>query len=217
MAKLQQSFYLRSDVLAISRELLGKALLTRLRLPRELATATARHARRDTEVVTGGIIVETEAYAGPEDRASHAYGNRRTKRTEIMFAEGGVAYCYLCYGIHCLFNIVTHRAGVPHAILVRAIEPTHGIEIMLRRRNKKALCRDVAGGPGALTRALGIDTSHNGVRLTGNRIWIEDPGVTVAPSTIEASRRVGVHYAGPDARLPWRFRIRNSPWTSKAR
>jgi len=201
VTKLQKSFYVRSDILAISRELLGKILYT----------------RRDTEVVTGGIIVETEAYAGPEDRASHAYGNRRTKRTEVMFAEGGVAYCYLCYGIHCLFNIVTHREGVPNAILVRAVQPTHGIDTMLQRRGKRSLCREVAGGPGVLTTALGIDTSHNGVGLTGTRIWLEDEGVVPDPADIEATPRVGVHYAGADARLPWRFRIRNSPWTSRAK
>jgi len=211
VAKLQQSFYLRSDVLSISRELLGKRILTRL--PMSDAPGTG-HSRA---VLTGGTIVETEAYAGPEDRASHAYGNRRTKRTEIMYAEGGVAYCYLCYGIHCLFNIVTHRAGVPHAVLVRALQPTHGVNAMLQRREKPSLCRDVAGGPGALTVALGINTSHNGVSLTGTRIWLEDAGITPAQADIESTRRVGVQYAGADAQLPWRFRIRNSPWTSKAR
>ena len=163
------------------------------------------------------MIVETEAYRGPEDRASHAYGHRRTKRNEVMYLDGGISYAYQCYGIHALFNIVTHKADSPHAVLVRAIEPIYGIDIMLRRRSKEVLDRTVAGGPGALTEALGINLSHNGLPLISSSIWIEDRGIEILPENIVASPRVGVDYAGEDAKLPWRFRIRDSKWTSKAK
>ncbi len=198
MAKLGLPFYQRSDVVAIAREMLGKYLLTRL----------------GGEGVTGGRIVETEAYAGPEDRASHAHGNRRTARTETMFREGGVAYVYLCYGMHCLLNVVTHGEGVPHAVLIRAVEPRIGVKTMMARRKRAVLDRRVAGGPGLLTAALGVGLECNGCSLTGKGIWLEDRGDGVADNEVVAGPRVGVQYAGWDARLPWRFRIRNSPWTS---
>ena len=198
MAKLSLAFYRRTDVVAISRELLGKYLF----------------ARVPGVGLAGGRIVETEAYAGPEDRASHAHGNRRTSRTEIMFHAGGVAYVYLCYGMHALVNVVTGIAGVPHAILLRAVEPTHGIDLMLARRGRKQVGRRLTGGPGMMSQALGIDTSCNGLSLRGGRIWIEDRGSDVAEEDIVASPRVGVDYAGADAAWPWRFRIRASRWTS---
>lgn len=198
MAKLGLRFYRREDVVAIARELLGKYLLTRL----------------GGAEVTGGPIVETEAYAGPEDRASHAHGNRRTARTETMFREGGVAYVYLCYGMHCLLNVVTHGEGVPHAVLIRAIEPRIGVKTMMARRRRRELDRRVAGGPGMLTEALGVGLECNGCSLTGTGIWMEDRGDRIAARDVVAGERVGVQYAGPDAALPWRFRIRNSPWTS---
>ena len=111
------------------------------------------------------MIIETEAYAGPEDKASHAYGNRRTKRTEVMFHKGGVAYVYLCYGIHSLFNVVTNQEGTPHAVLIRAIQPEIGIETMLKRRGKTKLDNTLTNGPGSLAKALGIGLKHNGVKL----------------------------------------------------
>ena len=114
-------FYQKSETLQIAQMLLGKHLFTSFE-----------------GQLTGGIIIETEAYKGAEDKASHAYHNRRTKRTEIIFALGGVAYVYFYYGMHHLFNIVTHKEGVPHAILIRALKPTHGMEtVLLRRKNKK--------------------------------------------------------------------------------
>ena len=200
MARLKRAFFLRSDVVQISRDLLGKYLFTRL----------------PGAAVTGGRIVETEAYAGPVDRASHAYGNRRTARTEVMFHAGGVAYVFFLYGRHSLLNVVTNVAGVPHAILLRAIEPTRGIATMLRRRGLRRLDRTLTAGPGRLTKALGIDTRHDGLSLLGKVIWIEDRGEAVPGDQLRASPRIGVHYAGPDAALPWRFRIRNSMWTSSA-
>ena len=201
MAKLKRAFFLRPDVVRISRELLGKYVFTRM----------------PGAEVTGGRIVETEAYAGPEDRASHAYGNRRTARTEVMYRQGGVAYVYSCYGMHSLLNVVTNAEGIPHAILIRAMEPTHGLATMLQRRGKARLDRTLTAGPGVLTQALGIDTRHNGLSLAGNVIWLEDRGVKVPPEDVVAGARIGVQYAGSHARRPWRFRLRSSAWTSVAR
>jgi DNA-3-methyladenine glycosylase len=199
MAKLGLSFYRQTDVVAIARELLGLHLFTR-------AVGGG---------LTGGRIVETEAYSGPEDRASHAYGNRRTARTEVMFHAGGVTYVYFCYGMHSLLNVVTGVEGVPHAILIRALEPTCGLTAMLARRGLKQADRRLTGGPGRLAEALGIDTDWSGMSLTGNRIWIEDRGNRPAEEEIVAGPRVGVAYSGIDAALPWRFRIRASQWTSR--
>ncbi len=192
MSKLLREFYVRPSVVQIAKDLLGKYLLTRLE-----------------DTVTGGMIVETEAYAGPEDRASHAYNSRRTSRTEIMFHEGGVAYVYLCYGIHHLFNIVTNVEGIPHAVLIRAIEPTDGVELMLRRRNMKEVSPKLSGGPGTLTQALGIKTTQTQTDLTGEQIWLEDRGFLVPEDEIIAGPRVGVSYAGEDAENPWRFQLKN--------
>jgi DNA-3-methyladenine glycosylase len=200
VARLKLPFFLQSDVVSVGRQLLGKHLFTRI----------------DGGPLTGGIIVEAEAYAGPEDWASHAHGNRRTPRTEVMYARGGVAYVYLCYGIHSLFNVITNEAEVPHAVLIRAIEPTHGLETMLERRRMNALARNLAAGPGALSQALGIRCGHSGLSLLGREIWLEDRGARVPPRAIVAGPRVGVGYAGADAKRPWRFRIRGSPWTSRA-
>lgn len=199
-SRIPLAFFRRPDVVAISRELLGKWVFTRL----------------PGDPVTGGRIVETEAYAGPEDRASHAYGNRRTARTETMYQAGGVAYVYFCYGMHHMLNVVTHEAGVPHAILIRAIEPTHGVETMLRRCGKRQLDRTLTSGPGRVARALGLDRRHDGVSLRGRVLWIEDGGEPVAAADVMAGPRVGVAYAGAHARRAWRFRVRHSLWTSRA-
>ena len=192
MSKLLREFYVRPSVVQIAKDLLGKYLLTLLE-----------------DTATGGMIVETEAYAGPEDRASHAYNSRRTSRTEIMFHEGGVAYVYLCYGIHHLFNIVTNVEGIPHAILIRAIEPSDGIDQMLLRRNMKEVSPKLSGGPGTLTQALGIKTTHTQTDLTDEQIWLEDRGFLVPEDEIIAGPRVGVSYAGEDAENPWRFQLKN--------
>ncbi len=191
----------------IARSLLGKGLFTRI--------GEAVGGSRSGGRLTGGIIVETEAYSGARDRASHAFGNRRTRRTEVMFREGGTSYVYLCYGIHCLFNIVTNVEGVPDAVLIRAIEPTRGINAMLKRRGKAKLDRTLAAGPGSLCQALNIGLRHSGARVTGPAIWLEH-APDVADSAVEAGPRVGVAYAGSDALKPWRFRLRDCPWTSRA-
>jgi len=196
---LPRDAYTRDDVCAIARELLGQWLETRV-----------------DGCLTAGIIVETEAYAGPDDRASHAFGNRRTSRTEPMFAQGGIAYVYRCYGIHALFNVVTGPVGLPHAVLIRAIEPVRGIATMLQRRGRAACDRRLTAGPGSLTRALGIDVCHTGVPLRGPAIRIRTGRPPPRPAAIIASPRVGIAYAGPDADRPWRYRLRDCPWTSPA-
>ena len=182
---------MREDVVQIAKDLLGKYLFTDL----------------NNEGLTGGIIVETEAYAGVNDKASHAFGNRRTNRTEVMYMEGGVAYVYLCYGIHSLFNIVTNIKDVPHAVLIRGIKPVEGLEIMLARSNKKKIDDKVGIGPGNVSKLLGIHFSHSGESITGNKIWLVDNGALISPQSMIAGPRVGVDYAGDDAFLPYRFRI----------
>ena len=199
MSKLPVDFYQRDDVLLISRELLGKVLCTNF------------HGK-----LTSGIIVETEAYAGVTDKASHAYGGRKTKRTETMYAKGGSAYIYLCYGIHHLFNIVTNKENIPHAILIRAIEPQDGFKVMLERRNKKEMNHTLTAGPGSLTQALGITIKDSGTFLMDNLIWLEDQNINYTNQDILATPRVGVQYAGKDAQNPWRFQVENSPWVSPA-
>ena len=190
--KLKSEFYLRPDVLQITEELMGKFLVTNF-----------------DGVKTSGMIVEAEAYNGPIDKASHAYNNRRTKRNEVMYAEGGVAYVYLCYGIHHLFNVVTNNKGITHAILIRAIIPTDGIDTILYRRKQK-LNKKTADGPGTLSTALGIKTEHSGLPLTGNKIWIEDRGIKFSKKDVITSPRIGVDYAGEDAKLPYRFRLKEN-------
>lgn len=198
--KLAPDFYLRTDVVQIARDLLGKVLCSNI----------------DGELCKG-IIVETEAYAGVGDKASHAYGGRHTERTKTMFGTGGAAYVYLCYGIHHLFNVVTNQEGVPHAVLVRALEPLEGIETMLARRGKKKLDHTLTSGPGSLSEAMGIHYKQSGTLLHEDLLWIEDQGIRVRRQDIIASPRVGVAYAKEDALLPYRFRIRDNPWTSKAK
>lgn len=190
--KLRRSFYLNDDVVAVSRELLGKALCTRI-----------------DGVCTEVLITETEAYAGETDKASHAFGGRRTPRTEPMYGQGGIAYVYLCYGIHHLFNVVTNVDGTPHAVLIRAATPLLGISRMLSRRNKKTQDRSLLSGPGCVAQALGIDTGMTGTDLEGDAIWIEDRGIDVSPDDISIGPRIGVDYAAEDADRPYRFRLQN--------
>jgi DNA-3-methyladenine glycosylase len=161
--------------------------------------------------------VETEAYRAPEDRASHAFGNKRTPRTEIFYNQGGIAYVYLCYGIHYLFNIVTNIKDVPHAVLVRAIEPVTGIDIMLHRRKKTKIDYTLTSGPGALSLALGITKKQNGVSLKDNEIWLENKGMVIDEKEILSGPRIGVAYAKEYASMPWRFYLKDNPWVSKTR
>ena len=196
--KLPQSYYLSSDVVAISKSLLGKYLFTSI-----------------NGLISGGYITETEAYNGIVDRASHAFGNRKTPRTQIMFEEGGIAYIYLCYGIHEMLNVVTSVKDQPHAILIRAIEPTTGIDIMLARRNMLAVKPNITAGPGSVAKALGIDRKLNGISLQSDTLWIEDKGLNFTGEQIAAVPRIGVAYAGEDALLPYRFYVKGNIYVSK--
>jgi DNA-3-methyladenine glycosylase len=198
--KLPLNFYQQEDVVCLSQKLLGKFLFTMIE----------GH-------ITGGMIVETEAYRGPEDRASHAYQMRKTTRNAAMYLKGGHAYIYFCYGLHTLFNIVTNQENIPHAILIRAIEPIVGIDTMLHRRQHTKFDHSLTAGPGSLSKALGITIAHNGIELTGPIIWLEDRGHILTSEQIVASPRVGVAYAQEDASLPWRFRVIHNPWTSRAK
>ncbi len=198
--KVSRSFYERDDVVQIARELLGKVLCTKIE-----------------GEFSSGIIVETEAYNGRTDRACHSFLHGKTERTKIMYGEPGHAYVYLCYGIHHLFNVVTNKEGFADAVLIRGIEPLDGVDTILERRNKKKLERSVGGGPGIASQALGINTAYYGTDLLGNVIWIEDRGNNIKDSEIVASPRVGVDYAGEDAKLPWRFRIKDNGFTSPAK
>lgn len=198
--KLPRSFYARNDVALIAKELLGKILCTEF-----------------DGVFTSGKIVETEAYNGENDKACHSCVHGLTDRTKVMFGEPGFSYVYLCYGIHHLFNVVSNVENKADAILIRAIEPMDGVEEILRRRNKTKLHRSVGGGPGIASKALGITTQHYGVDLLGNEIWIEDRGITVSENQIVSSPRVGVDYAGDDAKRPWRFRVKDNTYTSPAK
>jgi len=197
---LPRDFYTRSDVVLIARELLGKLLVTRI-----------------DGFITSGRITETEAYEGITDRASHAFDERRTPRTEIMYCTGGTAYVYLCYGVHSLFNVVTNDVDIPHAILIRGIQPVDGMEQMLQRAGKKKVRKEFANGPGKISKILGIHYQHTGLDLTlvprqkhEPAIWIEETGENISDTKIISTPRIGIDYAGEDAQLPYRFLLKKS-------
>ena len=194
--KIDLDFFQRSNVKSIARDLLGKVLITNI-----------------DRKTTSGIIVETEAYSYKE-RGCHAYNKLRTRRTEVMFKRGGHTYVYLCYGIHQMFNIVTNKEGTPEAVLVRALQPVAGLDMMLKRMKSEKEKR-ITSGPGKLTKALAINRKLNGVLLTGNKIWLEDDGMKIASHQLIATKRVGIDYAGSDADLPWRFYIKHNEWVSR--
>jgi DNA-3-methyladenine glycosylase len=196
--KLAEAWYHSNDVVNLSRNLLGKYLFTCI-----------------DGIVSGGYIVETEAYNGVVDKASHAYSNRQTPRTKTMFMRGGIAYVYLCYGIHEMFNIVTSAEGNPHAILIRAIQPTDGIEAMLHRRGVLSVKPNITSGPGSVAKALGISRSINAFSLQSDTIWIEDRGLSFSDNEVAAVPRVGVSYAAEDALLPYRFYVKGNVYVSK--
>jgi DNA-3-methyladenine glycosylase len=196
--KLPREFYTRPSVLAVARELLGKRLVV----------PTRRGAR------VSGVIVETEAYRGPADRASHAYGGRRTRRTESMYGLGGTAYVYFVYGMYHQFNVVTGMRDVPHAVLIRALEPLEGVPLMRRRRPGRP-DEALARGPGALCLALGLDRSHDRADLLGDSVWIEEGPARDAVAAIARGPRVGIDYAGEWAARPWRFWLQDSPFVSR--
>lgn len=195
--KLPVAFYERTDVVMIAKELIGKILVTNF-----------------DNRFTAGRIVETEAYNGAVDKASHASNGRRTNRTEVMFGNGGVAYVYLCYGIHQLFNVVTNVKDTPHAILIRALEPLLGIEQMLLRSLKSKHGFDLTRGPGNVSKALGINVKHTGKSLLNDEIYIVTDGFNYPKADVIATPRIGVDYAGDDALLPYRFIVCGNPYVS---
>lgn len=195
--KLTLSFYQRENVLQIAEELMGKLLVTNKK-----------------GIYTSGRIVECEAYNGFSDKASHAFGGRRTNRNEVMYGAGGVAYVYLCYGIHHLFNVVTNNKDIPHAILIRSLEPVKGMQDMLLRTGKKQVDNTLTRGPGNVSKALGIYTSDSFTSLIGNKIFIADDGFIYSKNVIVTSPRIGVDYAGKDALLPYRFYIKGNSFVS---
>ncbi|MFZ9386785.1 MAG: DNA-3-methyladenine glycosylase [Chitinophagaceae bacterium] len=197
MKKLPLSFYRRTDVLQIAEELLGKILVT-----------------RKQGILTSGRIVEVEAYAGVQDRASHAWGGRKTDRNRVMYLPGGVSYIYLCYGIHHLFNVVTGLSETPHAILIRALEPVSGLSAMMKRTGKKETDYGITSGPGNLSKALGLRVDLNGFILTGPDLYIAGDNHFFSSGEIAKSPRIGVAYAGRDALLPYRFYLKGNPWVS---
>ncbi len=198
--RLDAGFYQRHNVLGLSRALLGKFLVSEWEGQR-----------------TAGMIVETEAYRGADDKACHAYPNRRTTRTEIMYGAPGHAYVYLCYGIHHLFNVVSGPPEEADAVLIRAIEPADNTALMLERRGKQRLGTDLTAGPGRLTQALRIDRRYNGTALfaASAPIWIEDRNIVFSDDRITAGPRIGIAYAEECANWPWRFYIAGHPWVSK--
>ena len=198
MRKLKIDFYQGRHVVKIAKELLGKILVTKW-----------------NGIETSGRIVEVEAYNGIVDKASHAAGGRRTNRNEVMYGEGGVSYVYLCYGIHHLFNVVTNRPETPHAILIRALEPIRGIDVMLERTGKKKLDNTLTKGPGNVSKALGISfKQHSGLSLLSKELFIAEDDFKLSKKDIIASPRIGVDYAGEDALLPYRFFIKGNPFVS---
>lgn len=201
MRILSADFYRREDTVQIAKELLGKVIITEF-----------------NGLLTSARIVETEAYKAPEDKACHAYLNRNTKRTRTMFLPGGVAYIYLCYGIHHLFNVVTGSEGAAHAVLIRAVEPLTGLATMLERRGMEKLKPQLSAGPGVMSKALGIEKQFDALSLTepAGLIRIADAPVLNA-SEIIAAPRVGIDYAEECVDWPWRFYQRDSRWVSKTR
>lgn len=204
---LDNDFYRRTDTIQIAKDLLGKVLVTNV----------------DGQT-TAGTIVETEAYNGAEDKACHAFGRRFTKRTQVMYMEGGAAYVYLCYGLHHLFNIVTNIADTPHAVLIRAAEPLIGIDTMLKRTDKIKLDNTLTKGPGNMSKAFGIQKLHTGLLLNTDELFIAQPKYAqlhyhitvpeVTENNIVITPRIGVDYAGEDAQLPYRFFVKGNKYVS---
>lgn len=166
--------------------------------------------KQTSEGTTASYIVETEAYVGPEDKAAHSYNNRRTKRTEIMFHESGLAYTYQMH-THCLINVVSGGAGNPEAVLIRAVEPAAGIELMLERRQVKQRVA-LTNGPGKLTKAMGISMTDYGHPFTEPPLFIA-PGLL--PASISAGKRIGIENSGEAKDYPWRFWITDNPFVSR--
>lgn len=196
MNQLDRSFYQR-DTLTVAQELLGKLLV---------------HETPQGRI--SGRIVETEAYLGPMDAAAHSYRSKKSTRTAVQYGPGGYAYLYLIYGIYYCMNIVTALPGQPEVVLLRALEPVDGIQIMCQRRKTENL-RQLCNGPGKLCRALGLGQEHYGEDLCGARLYVVEDGYRLTQDSILTSKRIGIDYAGEAKDYPWRFLIRGCPYVSK--
>ncbi len=197
MKKIPLSFYNRKEVVLIAKELVGKILVTNF-----------------DGIITSGRIVETEAYVALTDKASHSFGGKRTARNEHMYASAGTAYVYICYGMHQMMNIVTNEKNIPDAVLIRAVEPMEGIDIMLKRTGKKMLDKTLTRGPGNVGKALGIFKQHSGNYLLGNKIYLIDDHLNIGDEQIGTSARIGVESAGADALRPYRFYLKGNKYVS---
>jgi DNA-3-methyladenine glycosylase len=200
MKKLPLSFYARKDVVSISKDLIGKIIVTNF-----------------DGIITSGRIVETEAYIAFTDKASHSFSGKRTPRNEHMYSAAGTAYVYICYGMHQMLNIVTNENNIPDAILLRAVEPLQGIDQMLKRRGKKESDKTLTQGPGNVGKALGISKLHSGFSLLGNEIYLTEDHFKISLEQIGKSPRIGVESAGKDAKLPYRFYVKGNPYVSDTR
>lgn len=197
MKRLPREFYLREDTIAVAKDLLGKLLVV-----------PDQEGKR-----VSGMIVELEAYLGVEDKAAHSFGGRRTARNEVTFGIGGHAYVFFIYGMYYQLNFVTGPADHPHVVLIRAVEPVEGIDLMRERRGSMK-DKNLTSGPGKLCIAYGIDRSLNGADLTGNTIWVEEHRSFVEDQ-IASGKRIGIDYAGEDAEKPWRFWVRGNEFVSR--
>ena len=197
MKKLSPAFYKRKDPVVIAKALLGKIVVTEIK-----------------GKITSGRIAETEAYVANIDKASHSFNGRRTNRNEHMYADAGTVYIYICYGMHTMLNVVTNDKEIPDAVLIRALEPVEGIELMLKRTGKKTLDNTLTKGPGNLAKALGITKAHSGKIFGEDDIHIYDDGYKLKETEIGSSKRIGIDAAGDDALLPYRFYIRGNKYVS---
>jgi DNA-3-methyladenine glycosylase len=195
--KLKLNFYDRKNVVSIAEDLLGKILVTQI-----------------DGLRTSGRIVETEAYAGINDRASHAFGGKRTARSEHLYGPPGTLYMYICYGMHHLVNVITNKKDIPHGVLIRALEPLEGVEWMLNRTGKTKLDFTLTRGPGNLARAMGLSKSQSGGNFFSEEIFIEDDGTRYKKNQILVTHRIGVESAREDAELPYRFIVKGNPYVS---
>ncbi|MEO6133634.1 MAG: DNA-3-methyladenine glycosylase [Ginsengibacter sp.] len=197
MKKLPLSFYERKNVVQIAKELLGKIVVTEFE-----------------NVLTSGRIVETEAYIGLVDKASHSFNGKRSARNEHMYHCAGTAYIYICYGMHQMLNIVTNEKNIPDAILIRAIEPIEGIDAMMERTGKENLDYSITRGPGNVGKALGIYKRQSGISVLGNEIYVMEDGYKLSKDEIGISKRIGVESAGDDGLLPFRFYVKGNKYVS---
>ena len=197
MKKIPLSFYTRKDVVEIAKDLIGKIIVTNF-----------------DGSITSGRIVETEAYVAITDKASHSFGGKRTARNEHLYAAAGTAYVYICYGLHQMMNIITNDKNIPDAVLIRAVEPLEGIDIMLKRTGKKKPDKTLTRGPGNVGKALGIFKQHSGNHLLGNKIYLMNDNAKINEEQIGTSVRIGVESAGADSLLPYRFYLKGNKYVS---